>query len=171
MARRSDVMHYTLDLCKDRKARLSGIFGRRRRPLPCQHYGRGLSGRALLAKYGRHADHTAAVLAPSRREFVHRGRWQRAGGRPHVRFALRINDAKLLEQSRAENLTLVKTARFFSFILRMGFDCLCSYRPCGDVRGKEKSLVPAAWRRKDTQQFNSMKHDQGRGGSRTWNGL
>ena len=44
MARRGDVMHYTLDLCKDRKARVSGIFGRRRRPLPCQRYGRARQG-------------------------------------------------------------------------------------------------------------------------------
>jgi hypothetical protein len=61
MARRGDVMHYTLDLCKDRKARVSGIFGRRQAiSLPTLRP--GSSGRALLAKYGRHTDHTVAVL-------------------------------------------------------------------------------------------------------------
>jgi len=44
MARRGDVMHYTLDLCKDRKAGLSGIFGRRREAPSCQHCGRARQG-------------------------------------------------------------------------------------------------------------------------------
>ena len=81
MARRSDVMHYTLDHCKDRKGRVSGIFGRRRRPPPCQRYGRGSSGRALLAKYGRHTDHTAAVVGSvTARMCTEAGSKEREGG-------------------------------------------------------------------------------------------
>ena len=60
MAGRGDVMHYTLDLCKDRKARVFGIFGLRRTSLPCQRR-RAVRG-TLLTKNGSHTDITVAVL-------------------------------------------------------------------------------------------------------------